>query len=294
MQTTPHKTTLEQWRVLQAVIDYGGFVPAAEALHRSHSTLSHAVNKLQEQLGVRLLTIRGRKAQLTPEGELLLRHSRALTRVARSLENMAGDIGECPPQALSLLVDHSYPMEWLAAVLAGLDAQTAGAIRWRAASPAECRAAIEDASADLIITSSGVEHVPGEPCAQVQLLPVATPALAAVLAEQGATARLAVLWQESELEREARWQVASPEAALALVRQGAGWAQLPEHLVEYLVASGELQQLPAPDFRQNCLALQLFAPSRNAQSDAGRALRGMLLDGPGLDSEAIRSQGCTA
>jgi len=294
MQTTPHKTTLEQWRVLQAVIDYGGFVPAAEALHRSHSTLSHAVNKLQEQLGVRLLMIRGRKAQLTPEGELLLRHSRALTRVARSLEHMAGDIGDCPPQALSLLVDHSYPMEWLAAVLAGLDAQVAGAIRWRAASPSECRAAIEDASADLVITSSGVEHLPGEPCAQVQLLPVATPALAVALAEPDAAARLAVLWQESELEREARWHAASPEAALALVRQGAGWSQLPKHLVEGLLASGELQQLPAPQFSRDALALSLFAPSRSARSDAGQALRDMLLDDSGIDAGAPHSQGCTA
>ena len=58
-------TSLEQWKAFQAVIDYGGFAQAAAALHRSQSAISYSVNRLQEQLGVRLLEISGRKAQLT-------------------------------------------------------------------------------------------------------------------------------------------------------------------------------------------------------------------------------------
>ncbi len=45
------KTTLEQWRAFHAVIESGGFSPAAKALHRSQSAVSHAVARLQEQLG---------------------------------------------------------------------------------------------------------------------------------------------------------------------------------------------------------------------------------------------------
>lgn len=45
------KVTLDQWRALQAVIDHGGFAQAAEKLHRSQSSVSYAVNRLQELLG---------------------------------------------------------------------------------------------------------------------------------------------------------------------------------------------------------------------------------------------------
>ena len=41
------KTTLEQWRILQAVVDHGGYAKAADYLNKSQSSLNHAVAKLQ-------------------------------------------------------------------------------------------------------------------------------------------------------------------------------------------------------------------------------------------------------
>ena len=49
------RTTLEQWRVLQAIVDAGGFAQAAQELHRSQSSVSYAIARLQEQVGVPLL-----------------------------------------------------------------------------------------------------------------------------------------------------------------------------------------------------------------------------------------------
>ncbi|MCP3291660.1 helix-turn-helix domain-containing protein, partial [Aeromonas hydrophila] len=62
------KSTFEQWRIFQAVVDCGGYAQAAEALNKSQSSLNHAVAKLQQSLGVALLEVRGRKAVLTPAG----------------------------------------------------------------------------------------------------------------------------------------------------------------------------------------------------------------------------------
>ncbi len=56
------RTTLEQWAVLAAVVDRGGFAQAAQALHRSQSAVSYATARLQEALGVELLSIQGRRA----------------------------------------------------------------------------------------------------------------------------------------------------------------------------------------------------------------------------------------
>lgn len=65
-------TTLDAWEILQTVVQLGGFAPAAKKLNRSQSTISYAIGRLQEQLGVRLFEIHGRKAQLTEAGRALL------------------------------------------------------------------------------------------------------------------------------------------------------------------------------------------------------------------------------
>jgi len=45
------KTTLAQWRALQAVVDEGSFARASLALNRSQSSVSYAVSRLEESLG---------------------------------------------------------------------------------------------------------------------------------------------------------------------------------------------------------------------------------------------------
>ena len=51
------KSTLEQWRIFQAVVEFGGYAQAAERLNKSQSSLNHAVAKLQQTLGVALLEV---------------------------------------------------------------------------------------------------------------------------------------------------------------------------------------------------------------------------------------------
>jgi len=67
-----HKTTLEQWALLERVVEAGSFARAAEETHRSQSSVSYNLSLLQERLGVALLMTEGRRAVLTPAGELLL------------------------------------------------------------------------------------------------------------------------------------------------------------------------------------------------------------------------------
>ena len=69
-----------------------GFAQAAEATHRSQSSVSYTVARMQEQLGVPLLRIEGRKAVLTEAGEVLLRRSRQLVKQASQLEELARDL----------------------------------------------------------------------------------------------------------------------------------------------------------------------------------------------------------
>ena len=73
-----NKTTLEQWALLQSVIDHGSFANAAEAACRSQSSVSYNISLLQQRLGVDLLVPEGRRAVLTPAGAILLAQVRPL------------------------------------------------------------------------------------------------------------------------------------------------------------------------------------------------------------------------
>ncbi len=83
------RTTLEQWRMLRAVVEHGGFAQASAAIHKSQSTINQSVRKLQGQLGLPLLEVVGRKAELTPAGEQMLRGAEQLLAQAARLEEMA-------------------------------------------------------------------------------------------------------------------------------------------------------------------------------------------------------------
>src|SRR5258706_1082205 len=71
------EVSLEQWKALISVVDSGGYEKAAEALGKSQSSVTYAVQKLQSQLGVKAFEVKGRKAVLTPTGEFLYRRGQA-------------------------------------------------------------------------------------------------------------------------------------------------------------------------------------------------------------------------
>src|SRR5436190_5002913 len=86
------KISLDQWATLISVVESGGYARAGEALHKSQSTLTYAIQKLEELLGVKVFEIRGRKAVLTPTGEVLYRRGKTLVDEAARLEHAAGEL----------------------------------------------------------------------------------------------------------------------------------------------------------------------------------------------------------
>jgi len=78
--------SLEQWRALVAVVDDGGYAAAAEAIHKSQSAVTYAVQQVEKLLGVKAFRLEGRKAVLTPVGRMLYSRSpscRPLIRIIR-------------------------------------------------------------------------------------------------------------------------------------------------------------------------------------------------------------------
>jgi DNA-binding transcriptional LysR family regulator len=82
---------LAHLRSFLAIVRYGGYHRAAEALHLTQPAVSRHMRRLEEQLGEPLFARRGRGVELTPYGEraavelgaLLAAHDQALLRLQR-------------------------------------------------------------------------------------------------------------------------------------------------------------------------------------------------------------------
>ena len=106
------KITLDQWNVLVSVVESGSYAKAAERIHRSQSTLTYAIKKLESLLGVKVFELRGRKAVLTPTGELLYRRGKTLTEEAARLEQAAAELAKGWEPQIRVAVDIVFPT-WL-------------------------------------------------------------------------------------------------------------------------------------------------------------------------------------
>ena len=110
-------TTLDEWEILRAVVQLGGFAPAAEQLNRSQSTISYAIARLQERLGIKLLELKGRKAHLTELGRVLLADAEPHLAGFHQLEQRARSLASGGESEIRLSVDSIFPNDRLFAAL---------------------------------------------------------------------------------------------------------------------------------------------------------------------------------
>src|SRR5262249_29757490 len=107
-----NRISLDQWNALVSVVESGGYAKAAEQIHKSQSTLTYAIQQVEKLLGVKVFEIRGRKAVLTPTGEVLYRRGKTLVEDAARLEHAAGELGKGWEAEIRIAVDILFPT-WL-------------------------------------------------------------------------------------------------------------------------------------------------------------------------------------
>jgi DNA-binding transcriptional LysR family regulator len=253
------RTTLEQWAVLAAVVDSGGFAQAAAALHRSQSAVSYAIARLQQALELPLLEIQGRKAVLTPHGQALLRRARSLLRDADTLERLARSLKQGWEPRLNLVVDAAFPRAQLLKIVAELQVLCADTeLQLSDAILSGAEQAITEQSADVVVTSRVPAGYFGELLVDIGFVAVAYPAHALFKLERALTTDdlqrhvQAVVRDSGALQprddgwlgAERRCTLSSLDASLATVQAGLAFAWLPEHLVAEPLRQGTLRVLP--------------------------------------------------
>src|SRR6516165_7195927 len=83
---------LDLLRSFVSVVDTGGFTRAGERVHRTQSTVSQQIRRLEENLGHSLLHRNGKQATPTEEGERLASYARRIL----ALEQEARDAVSLP------------------------------------------------------------------------------------------------------------------------------------------------------------------------------------------------------
>lgn len=296
MNNPKHRATLEQWRILQAVVDHGGYAQAGEALHRSPSSLNHAVSKLQHQLGVPLLEIQGRKAYLTDQGEVLLRRSRQLTEDAYSLETLAENLEIGWEPEINLAVEILFPRTVLYQALKDFYPDSRGTrLKIKSTVISGTIEAITEGTCDLVISADIPKGYLGEYIGNVKLVAVAHPShplvLAAEVDQKQLTNHLQIVISESGkqpadnrgwLRSEQRWTVSDFNAAIDMMETGIGFCWVPLHLVENAIKEQRLSLINLKESRTRELPIHLVVPRPDQLGPCAQQLLLHLRDIPKL------------
>jgi DNA-binding transcriptional LysR family regulator len=255
------RISLKQWRMLHAVVDCGGYSNAAEFLNLSQSAISYTIAKLQDQLGIPLLQIEGRKAQITEAGRAMLERSRHLIKDAIALEQLAENLRKGGTSEIRLVVDHSFPTKLL--MLAIREFSLLGhraKVSLNEVSMSEAEKALGDRTADLAISSQVPSGFLGNPLIDLEYIAVAHPNHPLLKLGREVTA--------ADLDREIQivirtpkdagndihkphlaghaqtWTVSSADTALSALGECLGYAWLPRHRVHEQIDDHTLAMLP--------------------------------------------------
>ena len=102
--------TFDQLKVLVNIAETGSVLAAAEALNRTQPTLSVAIRKLEDELGVRLLDREQYRATLTGEGQKLYRKARSILRKVEEFTLLAQHLATGNEPELHLALEASCPL----------------------------------------------------------------------------------------------------------------------------------------------------------------------------------------
>lgn len=276
MSTNPH-ISLEQWRALLAVVDAGGYAQAAAFMHKTQSAVSYAVQKMESVLGVKVFEVKGRKAVLTPTGELLYRRARYLLDEAGNLEQAAKKLSAGWEAELRIVVEVIFPTFVLLKsldLLGGESPHTRIEVVESVISGAS--EALMQAKTDLAITAVIPQGFIGDPLMRVRFIPVAHPGhalhrLGRKLSMQDLRSHRHLLVRETSARRDTRpsvespqrWTVSNMATSIEAVRSGYGYAWLPEEKLRDQFAAGTLKQLPLREGGERFAQLYLVFADRD-------------------------------
>jgi DNA-binding transcriptional LysR family regulator len=283
---SPPRTTLDQWAALVAVVEAGGYAAASERLHRTQSTVTYTIKKLEEQLGLKAFELQGRRAVLTPAGQVLYRRGKALLDDASRIERAAGSLARGWEPELKLAVDIVFPTWLLLRALARFgDEQPDVRIELIESVLGGTDDALVEGRVDFVIGSLVPPGFVGDALMQVRFVCAASPKHA--LHRLGRPLTLDDLREHRHLVvrdsgarrtrtggwiNERRWTVSNKATSIRAACMGLGFAWYAEESIRQELDSGSLVRLPLVEGAERYVTLYLVYGDREAAGPGVRRL----------------------
>jgi DNA-binding transcriptional LysR family regulator len=272
------RISIDQWTALVSVVESGSYAKASERLHKSQSTLTYAIQKVERLLGVKLFEIRGRKAVLTTTGQLLYRRGKTLVDDAERLERAAGELAKGWETEIRLAVDILFPTWLLVQCIAAFSTERP---ETRIELYETVLSATDDMllarSVDFVITSSIQQGFISDVLMPVHAVCVAAPSHP--LHHLGRPATLEdlrrhrhVVIRDPGIQRarsggwlnEQRWTVSHKATSIHALALGYGYAWLPDEWIRGEIERGALAPVPLREGAERAGSLYLVFADRDA------------------------------
>ncbi len=297
------RISLEQWRSLLAVVDAGGYAQAAGVLHKSQSAVTYAVQKMESLLKVKIFEVIGRKAHLTPTGELLYRRAKALLDEAGALENAAATLAAGWEPELRLAVEIIFPT-WLLLKCFERFAQEQPQIRLELYETvlSGTEEALLQRKVDLAIASSIPSGFAGDLLMRLRFVAAAHPdhplhQLGRELTLQDLRKHRHLVIRDTGSQRrggtwlgaEQVWTVSAKASSIHAAVMGLGFAWYPEEVVRTELAAGTLKSLPLREGSERWADLYLVFADRDYAGPGALRLAEIVRAGVGEECRKHRT-----
>lgn len=286
------RISLDQWSALVSVVESGSYAKAGEQLHKSQSTLTYAIQQVEKLLGVKLFEIHGRKAVLTPTGEVLYRRGKTLVEEAARLEHAAGELAKGWEPEIRLAVEIVFPT-WLLVQCLGEFAKERSETRIDLYETVlgGTDEALAARSVDFAICASVPQGFVGDVLMPVRAVCVAAPshplhALGRPLTLEDLRRHRHLVIRDSGMQRsrsagwlnEQRWTVSHKATSIHAVASGYGYAWFPEDWIVGELARGALLPLPLREGAERHGTLYLVFADRDTAGPGARRLAQIIRD----------------
>ena len=286
--------TLEQWRSLIAVVDTGSYASAALYLHKSQSSVSYSVQKLEALLNITAFEIHVRKAVLTTTGQLLYHRGKNLLAEAARIERSAKKLSAGWEAEIRLASELIFPTWLLLDCLHqfGLESPHTR-IELIESVLGGTTEALLTGQADLVIANTIPPGFLGSALIHLRFIAVAHPdhALHRVnrtLTMQDLQAERHLVIRESGSKRNSktltmeatqRWTVSHNATSIEAVVRGYGFAWFPEENIRTHLEAGTLKPLPLAEGSERFATLYLILADADGAGPGTRRLAQLIREG---------------